>query len=302
MLNDTLTEPSQGSKTIPKILHALWLQGRENAPPYVQANLDRWERLNPDYELRVIDRQGVRDLLAHTGIDTDWFQPSALANIARLQLLYNHGGVWTDATLLPTRPLSDWLDDIEKPDGFFAFSNPAPDRVLSVWFLVSTKANPVIGTWLEGLLRYWEEDHAPFPTYVIPDDPVASVMPGKGRKDRKYPYFAFAYTFAYLLTVDPEFRAMWERCPDVPAIPCHALLNLHKSGVKISPAQVEECLQGAPVLKLNWRHSYHPAVLRRILDDHANERGFVEKAVHRILDETSWMASSIKGLAQSKKR
>jgi len=285
--------------SIPKIIHALWLQGRDQAPPMVRANLARWEQLNPEYDLRVIDRDAVRTLLAHTGQDLDRFKPQALANIARLQLLKDHGGVWVDATLYPSQSLNAWLDDVQKPEGFFAFRNPGPDRLLAVWFLVASRNNPMIDLWLKELLRFWEEDHASYPNRKTPDDPVATVAPGQGRADKPYPYYTFAYTFAYLVETNEAFRAMWSRCADLSADPPHALQFALKQKANPLRAELEALTHGCGVHKLNWRFRLHPAVSRALYDERSRETGGVVRRVNRLRDEAFWLASRVRKKAMS---
>lgn len=280
--------------SIPKIIHALWLQGRDEAPPMVQANLARWEQLNPEYDLRVIDMRYVRTLLAHTGLDLDRVRPQQLSDIVRLQLLKNHGGVWVDATLYPSRPLSAWLDELSNPEGFFAFRNPGPDRLLAVWFLVASQNSPMIDLWLKELLRFWNEEHAPYPTREKPADPAAAVAPGQGRADKPYPYFAFAYTFAYLVETNESFRAMWSRCADLSADPPHALQFALKRNPNPSNAELHAMIDDYVVHKLNWRRELHPAVSRALYDERSREASSVVRRANRLRDEVVWLASKVK--------
>ena len=65
------------------------------------------------------------------------------ADLARLDLLARHGGVWADATCFCVRPLDDWLLPC-LPSGFFAFDRPGPDRLLSTWFLAAQPGNALV--------------------------------------------------------------------------------------------------------------------------------------------------------------
>jgi len=284
----------ESDRSIPKIIHAIWLQGRDQAPPMVKANLARWERLNPEYELRVIDMDDVRPLLAHTGHDVNRFKPQALANIARLQLLKDHGGVWVDATLYPSVPLSAWLDDVPKPEAFFAFRNPGPDRLLAVWFLVASQNNPMIELWLKELLRFWQEDHAPYPNRQTPDDPVAAVAPGQGHADKPYPYYTFAYTFAYLVETNAAFRAKWSRCAGLSADPPHALQFALRQNANLRTAELDALIDGCGVHKLNWRFDLHPAVSRVLYGERSKETGAALRRANRLRDEALWLASKVR--------
>lgn len=76
------------------------------------------------------------DLDAVSGGSVDKIMPQKLSNWIRINLLDRHGDVWTDATCLCMQPLDEWIHD-EARSGFFAFSKPGPDRLMSNWFLAS---------------------------------------------------------------------------------------------------------------------------------------------------------------------
>ncbi|WP_353055736.1 capsular polysaccharide synthesis protein [Epibacterium ulvae] len=47
---------------IPSMIWSLWLDGRENAPQIPSIAFKAWEELNPNFELRILDEQDVRQL------------------------------------------------------------------------------------------------------------------------------------------------------------------------------------------------------------------------------------------------
>ena len=57
------------------------------------------------------------------------------------------GGVWVDASVVPVKPLSQWLGDALTEAGFFAFERPGPDRPISSWFLAATPRNLIFREW-----------------------------------------------------------------------------------------------------------------------------------------------------------
>ena len=116
-----------------KTVWMYWHQGWDDAPPIVQACRNSWERLNPGYEVRALDRHSMFehvDLPAGVGPDRDDLTLTKLSNVIRLRLLARHGGVWADATVLCAWPLDDWLPH-RLGEGFFAFKEPGPGRMLS---------------------------------------------------------------------------------------------------------------------------------------------------------------------------
>lgn len=220
----------------------------------VRLCLARWAQLNPDHELRVLDRAGAERLLADEALPVSSLSPQALSDVVRTKVLLTEGGVWADAAVLPTRPLDLWLGALVEPTGFFAFARPGPDRPLSSWFLASSPEHVVLRRWWDEINRFWSVPRGNADT-AIPADPVAAVAPETAQPG-SYPYFWFHYLFAYLVDRDPEVARAWSRCPTVSADAPHRLQLLYADG---EPPALEDVLAAAleaPVHKLNWRADY----------------------------------------------
>lgn len=261
---------------IPKKLHALWLQGRDQAPDLVRICLDRWEELNPDHRLHLLTEADVGPLLATAGIAAQKIAPQALSDIVRSILLAREGGIWIDATLLPVRPLDEWLPPLSA-GGFCAFERPGPDRHLSSWFLASSANNPVMRLWLREVLRFWRRKRRlvdsvrpgdyqartaigrmilrPRPQ---PDDLIASVRPVFADRSRVYPYFWFHYLFDHLLHTEPTVAEAWAHAGKLQADDGHAVQYLYRDVEKPTDAEILTALRRAPVQKLNWREPFSP--------------------------------------------
>ncbi len=236
---------------IPRMIYSLWLQGREQAPEIVRLNFQRWELLNPGYQLKVLERRDVSALLADVDIDVGVLPPQAVSDVVRAKLLLDHGGIWVDASLYPVKPLDEWLPTVLTNVGFFAFERPGPDRPISSWFLVSTPNHLIFQELWKEIIRFWS-----MPRQLIegiPLSPVASVSP---EGPATFPYFWFHYLFDYLLNTNQEIASLWDGCIKYSADRPHALQLL--LGRKSSPprTEVEEALASAPVQKLNWRDLY----------------------------------------------
>ncbi len=246
---------------IPKIIYSLWLQGLGVAPPLVQLTVRRWESLNPDYQVRVLDLHAVTALFASRGVTLPPMPAQALSDIVRAALLLD-GGVWTDASVLPTRPLDDWLPDLVSEPGFFAFDKPDLDRPVASWFIAARPAHPIMRKWWAEVLRFWARPRKmeTFGGGMIPPDPTWQVAPDGGAAGDTYPYFWFHYLFGYLLATDSGFAADWTRCRKVSAEPPHRLQWL-LAGQPASGETIALAARDAPVHKLNWRQDYRLDVL-----------------------------------------
>ena len=189
--------------TLRRTIWTLWLQGRSLAPPVIQHCIASWERMNPTWEVRVLDAGTVGryvDVGDVVDLDRQAVTAASLSDIVRLLLLREYGGVWVDASLLCTRPLDDWLDPCVA-EGFFAFSDPGPDRPVASWFLAAVEDDPLCAAWTDATADFWR---------------------GRARSDD---YFWFHHLFAGLLDTDRSFRDRWARVPKVHAEGPHTYLG-----------------------------------------------------------------------------
>lgn len=249
--------------TQPKVIYSLWLQGANDAPELVRMCFERWASLNPGYELRVLDSDGVRAELAGSTIPFESMTPQALSDVVRARLLSENGGIWVDATLFPMRPLETWLPNELSNAGFFAFDRPGEDRPLSSWFLAAARPSIVLRRWWEEIERFWSRPRS-LATYrqgMVPDDPVATVSPLSQPAADEFPYFWFHYLFRYLIENEEPLSNIWSRVEKRSAGPPHQLQNLFASSQRPSRDEIAAVASTAPVQKLNWRTSYPLDVL-----------------------------------------
>ena len=207
-----------------------------------------------------------------------------ISNLTRLCLLRRHGGVWTDATVFCLRPLDDWLDAAYDA-GFFAFRNPAKDRMLATWLIASEPDNPLLVALHAAFLdfvnrRNFSNQDTAFGRYV-----VARLTPVLNKDVRRtglwlnplvqgvlraYPYFFFHYLFNRLILTRPDLRALWDRVEPIEARPLHALQKYAREPDKLADALAELEHGNWQVQKLNWRSDlatpYWSAVMRHLTD------------------------------------
>ena len=89
-------------------------------------------------------------------------------------------------------PLDDWLEE-RMVNGFFAFSRPGQDRMISTWFLASEKGGYLVNRWRDASCAYW-----------------------LGRNARDH-YFWVHSLFAQVYEQDPKFRILWQETPQISA-------------------------------------------------------------------------------------
>ncbi len=271
------SEPPSGARRhtsfqpVPRQIYTLWLQGVEQAPRFVQWNLARWRMLNPDYSLTVLNAEDVAGLLRDSGIPWQSMTPQALSDVVRAKLLARQGGIWVDATVVASRPLSDWLPEAVSGTSFFAFERPAPDRPLSSWFLAGSPEHYLTTKWWEQVRRFWSDKRvmAQYQGSIVPPSPAAAVSPAT-QAPGEYPYFWFHYLFEYLIESDQEFGSHWAACKRPAAEPAVALQALFSSPAKPGRDQIRAALNASPVHKLNWRVNYPIDEFDNVLSERPN--------------------------------
>jgi len=151
-------------RAIPRRIWIYWDQGEAAAPPLVRTCIASWRTQNPGWELRVLDRDSA-PALARLPMAPGDIAVQAYADLLRLRLLRDSGGVWVDATTFCLRPLDHWLPVLAQ-GGFFAFTWTPADRWfiwpnvprrITNWFLASEPGGTVVTAWEARSLLYWQD-------------------------------------------------------------------------------------------------------------------------------------------------
>ena len=179
-----------GNKIIPgKTIWLLWLQGWDNAPWFIHKIKDSWIKHNPEWNVELVSESNLSNYINIT------FPSNAshaeISDIIRLNLLYEHGGVWADATMLCMMPLELWLYNVIEPCGFWMYHGNTDCQGPASWFIISMKKSHIISKWKKECDNYW--------------------------KDRSEPhdYFWMDSLFYNLLSNDKDFALQWQNVPDL---------------------------------------------------------------------------------------
>jgi len=93
------------------------------------------------------------------------------ANMARNFLIAKYGGVWADATSIPTLPLDAWIHEYSRASGafMFKFTPTLPKqnntRPASNWFIAAAAGNPIMTAWRDLYAKRWIRDAGKHWTY-----------------------------------------------------------------------------------------------------------------------------------------
>jgi len=151
-------------------LFSIWFQGENSAPPVVKACW-RSVRENCEKELVILDASTVFEWISLPEFIVDkWkegkLRPAHFADICRLALVKEHGGLWLDATdFIPCGIPSDlWDLDFfvymsgEKQKGWYSY--------IQNCFIRAKKGNFLVSAWLELILEYWMHEDRPVDYFV----------------------------------------------------------------------------------------------------------------------------------------
>lgn len=142
---------------------SLWLQGEDNAPSSVKACFQSM-RKHLAQELVVIDENSLSDWISIPDYIIRKWKEGKIGNahfsdICRVELLYQHGGVWFDATDYVTAEVPDFIMNSD----FFVLMGGS--KILSWYgfiqncFIRAKKGNPLLKIWRDAIYKYWEKEN-----------------------------------------------------------------------------------------------------------------------------------------------
>ena len=281
--------------SLPKKLFLLWFQGWDRAPEVVTLCRRSWEHHNPTWEIHFLDNTNLSDYVDLGDFSHLWesLPPSELADIVRIHLLEEYGGVWANATCFCCRPLDEWLY-VYLDSGFFAFDRPAEGRMISSWFLAAAPGSRLVKTYCRATRNYWlknpklrptasedrlanagsraSDNHRrknPDPQPTGPDNKLANVLkipyvrsPLLKRPRRTFLFvkvlelfsgFWFHHIFKCCYRKDRFFRGPWDATPKISADIPYRLQNVGLLQPISNQIKQEINNRTAPLYKLTWK-------------------------------------------------
>lgn len=136
---------------IPKIIWMFWYD--VNIPNLIRICIERIIDLNPDYEIKLLNRYSVNDFI-DIDLDNSKIPLANVTDLIRLKLLKQYGGVWLDASIIMNRPIDWFIDNEINNVDLICFyrevlSTNITYPVVESWFLMAPKESRYISAWLE---------------------------------------------------------------------------------------------------------------------------------------------------------
>lgn len=271
-------------------IFSYWDSGRDNAPAVVQKCFQRWEDLNPEHRLVVLNAHDLRDVLSDLPFDVGALPVQAQSDILRVRLLRLHGGAWVDATLLPVLPLDLWHDTYVGTTGFFVFGGPPVHWRLGTFLILAQAGNPFIQALDQANRDYWTHPRQAYdvqlrPTWRMGRQFARSMMKrgngleylrffrkwrkdllypvsDDGRRSRYFPYFWQHYLMMQLAETDPKMQAIVDSMTYRQYDLCHTVQGVRHGLGPDFPKAVPMALRCSPVQKLDWRVDWPDEVFK----------------------------------------
>ena len=157
------------------IIWSVWWQGEENAPETVKKCFASVRKHCGGHELKVITKDNFRDYIdvpeyILKKVDDGIITLTHFSDILRMGLLYKHGGLWLDATILVTETIPEEIFNAE----YFSvkavddpYSLYASQRKWTGFLQAARKEGKLCGFSYEIMLEYWKTNESLFNYYFI---------------------------------------------------------------------------------------------------------------------------------------
>lgn len=183
--------PRTGGEEDEKV-YCMWFQGIENAPEIVQKCVANTKSRFPDKFVFLTEENLSDYITLPDHVMRKWKEgkiiPANFSDLVRIELLYQYGGYWFDATDFITGP----MPEVVKESDFFMFiTSPRlfSRMFVQTCFIRAKKGNPLLGMWRSLVFEYWR------------------------RENKAMDYFLVHYLLKFLVRNNKEAAALFDKMP-----------------------------------------------------------------------------------------
>jgi hypothetical protein len=129
-------------------------------PKTVELCMASWKKFHPEYEIVLLTKKNYKgyvtipeEVRTHHNFND---MPQRFADLVRIWVLAEHGGIWIDSTILLKRSVEDWLfPRYAEFSGFYlgGFTKKKEFPVIENWFFACNKGSPFIRKWRDEFSR-----------------------------------------------------------------------------------------------------------------------------------------------------
>lgn len=135
----------------PKRIWTYW-DREDRIPKTVKMCMRGWAKWNPDYEIILLTKKNYQgyvtipeELTSHPNFND---MPARFADLVRVWVLAEHGGIWIDSSIILKAPLDDWLfPKYAEFSGFYIDGMTKTTPVIENWFFACNKGSPFVKKW-----------------------------------------------------------------------------------------------------------------------------------------------------------
>ena len=152
----------RSKEDIPKIIWIYWNTPIEKAPEIVQISIQLIQKFNPTFQIKILNQENYKEYVTDKIIIQLMNSKLSLnfkSDLLRFYLLYNYGGIYSDASILPLQSF-DWVVDKLKGsnnDVFFYknihHTTNQNEPICESWFIGSYKGNNIIKILLDNFIK-----------------------------------------------------------------------------------------------------------------------------------------------------
>ena len=144
-------------KEIPKTIWTYW--DTEELPDFIQKCINKWRQLNPGWTINVLNPKNLGEYLPGVDIFGMKFADTKprQSDFVRLHVMAKYGGVWCDASMVPTTSF-EWIIDAQKSKGseFIGYyregATTRPEYpVIESWFFANIPGSNFVSKWRDEL-------------------------------------------------------------------------------------------------------------------------------------------------------
>ena len=153
--------PDESIKKGSDKIFTIWLQGEDNAPDLVKSCF-RSVRRNCSQDFIILDEKTLFEYITLPDYIMEkrrrgLIKNAHFADICRIELLYQYGGIWLDATAFVTAPIPT---DILKQNFFvYMAGNVWGYSFIQNCFIRARRGSYLLGAWRAMIFEYWKDNN-----------------------------------------------------------------------------------------------------------------------------------------------
>lgn len=218
-----------------EMIFSLWFQGVESAPHVVRQCLNSLKNFYKDRVI-ILDQKDIKDYITLPDfIWEKWDRKEICAanfsDIVRIELLYEYGGFWFDATDYLFRQIPE---NIASSD-FFMFVTSETSfthMFVQTCFLRAKKGDPLLKMWRDIVFEYW------------------------CKEKRAVDYFIAHFLFRILVTHNLQAKSLFEKMPKFHQDNLHLLWKVY-GNKPYTPQDYQKIKEEAFFQKCSYRKQRH---------------------------------------------